>query len=105
MELKNIQKEQEKFIKARNWDKNPASEVFVHLIEEISEIGKHILFETGYKKTKIGSSDSRKNLKREFAHAFNLLLQLAIAFNIDLESAWKSEHELMKKRFSVSKCA
>ena len=99
MELKKIQKKQEEFIKKRKWDKNPTSEVFVHFIEEASEIGKHILFKTGYKKTEIGSSDSRKNLEREFAHAFNLLLQLAFCFDINLEKAWKKEHELMKERF------
>lgn len=103
MNLEEIQKEFEKFIKERKWEKAPASQVMVHLNEEISEIGRHILIEEGYKKVEGGNSERKKELGREFAQALNLLMQLAIHFNVNLEESWKSEIEIMKKRFPKEK--
>ena len=85
----------------RQWHKFSPSHVFTHLIEELGEIGRHILFEVGYKKEGLGHQrKKRENLSQEFAQAFNLFLQLAIHFEIDLESCWKEEITRMEKRFN-----
>ncbi len=101
MDLKKIQKIKEKFDKERDWDKFPASNVFVHLVEELGEIGRYINFEEGYKKESTGSSPNinKEELKREFAQVLMLFLQLANHYKIDLEKAFKDELEIMKKRF------
>ena len=99
IQLKKIQAKQEEFIKERSWEKFSASETFTHLIEELGEVGKYVLLESGYKKPKMGSSEKKKELSREFAQVFNLLMQLAIHFDVNLEDAWKDEIEIMEKRF------
>lgn len=101
MDLKNLQKIAEEFDRKRNWHKFRASNVFVHLVEELGEIGRHISFEEGYKKEGFGNSPNinREELKREFAQVFKLFVQLANHYLIDLEKALVEELEIMKKRF------
>ncbi len=99
MELSHIQEEFTQFIKRRGWDRFPATQVFTHLIEEIGEIGKHLLYEEGYKIKGLGHEGAGTSISQEFAQAFNLLLQLAIIHNVDLESAWKEEFSTMEQRF------
>ncbi len=102
LELSEIQKKQREFILKRRWDTFPASQVFTHLIEEFGEIGRHILFEEGYKKAGLGHKQAeRGNLKREFAQVFTLFLQLVTYFDIDLEQAWKEEIARMETRFDA----
>ncbi len=101
MELKEIQKIQEEFVKSRKWDRFNATQVFSHLIEELGEVVKFFLYAEGYKVKGAGHTGIEEdNIASEFGQAFNLFLQLAIAANIDLEDAWKQEHEKMKTRFS-----
>ncbi len=103
MNLKEMQSAKKKFDKARGWDKFRASNVFVHLVEELGEIGRHIKIEKGYKKNKGHTNKpERSELEREFAQAFMLFLQLANHYDIDLESAFSSELEIMEKRFNKS---
>ncbi|MFQ6123694.1 MAG: hypothetical protein ACE5R6_03690 [Candidatus Heimdallarchaeota archaeon] len=102
MELGEIQKRQREFILERRWNRFRPSQIFVHLIEELGEIASHLLFEEGYKKDDLGHERAEKeNLKMEFAQVFNLFLQLAIHFKIDLEQAWLEEIARMEKRFNV----
>ncbi|MHA1686967.1 MAG: hypothetical protein ACTSYD_11285 [Candidatus Heimdallarchaeaceae archaeon] len=100
MELKQLQKELVKFLENKKWLNFPPSEIFIHLIEELGEIGRHILFETGYKTSEMGHSPPKKeDLKREFGQAFSLFLHLASRLNVDLEEAIINELENMKQRF------
>lgn len=101
MNLNETQKLKLEFDKERNWDKFPASNVFVHLVEELGEIGRYINFEEKYKKKESGQSSNidKEKLKREFSQVLMLFLQLANHYNIDLEDAFKKELEIMKKRF------
>src|SRR3989338_7479886 len=100
MNLKEMQKTKKEFEKKRRWDRHRASNVFVHLVEEIGEIGRHINYEEGYKEKGKNSPDiSRKELEREFAQTLMLLLQLANHYDIDLEKAFASELKIMEKRF------
>ena len=103
VDLSEIQKKQQEFILARRWNTFPASQVFTHLLEELGEIASYLLYGEGYKKEGLGHkrADS-ENLSREFAQVFNLFLQLAIHFGIDLESAWKAEMARMETRFKAT---
>ena len=103
MNLDDIQKKKLEFDTERGWHKNRASNVFVHLIEELGEVGRYISFEEGYKKKGGGSGrDIDKNeLSREVAQVFLLFLQLASYYEIDLEKAVLDELKIAKERFKV----
>ncbi|MGD9396511.1 MAG: hypothetical protein PVJ05_08800 [Candidatus Thorarchaeota archaeon] len=102
MQLREIQQKLDKFEKNRGWDKFPASLVFAHLIEELGEISRHITVKEGYKVIGLGHEAPKKDeLSREFAQAFNLFIQIANTFGVDLESAVLSELEIMEERFSA----
>lgn len=102
MHLKEIQTKLGDFEKARGWEKFPASLVFAHLIEELGEISRHITVDEGYKVVGLGHiAPDRKELHREFAQVFNLFMQLANHYNIDLEASVLSELDIMEKRFSA----
>lgn len=100
MQLKDLQEKLNEFEKARGWDKFPASLVFAHLVEELGEISRHITVKEGYKVIGLGhEAPKTEELSREFAQAFNLFIQIANSFGVNLESAVLSELEIMEKRF------
>ena len=101
MDLREIQKKDKLFCEERGWDKFSPSLVLIHLYEELSEVGEYILYKDGYKKAGMGNdkNEDYENLKREFGQILSLLMQLANSFDVDLESAFLSEFEIMKKRF------
>jgi NTP pyrophosphatase (non-canonical NTP hydrolase) len=102
MDLKLIQAKLKDFEKLRSWDKFPASLVFTHLIEELGEISRHITVDEGYKAIGLGhDAPDKKELHREFAQVFNLFVQLANHYEIDLEGSVLSELEIMEQRFSA----
>ncbi len=104
LDLREIQKMKHDFEKARGWDKFSPALVFSHLIEELGEIADYILIEEKYKVPGLGhDSPDMKNLAREFAQAFNLFVQLANHYNIDLEKAILDEMKIMEKRFPADK--
>jgi len=91
------------FERRRGWDRFRESQVFTHLIEEISEIGRHILVKEGYKVSGLGHGEPEGEVWREFAQAFSLFLQLANRFGVDLEEAFRMELERMERRFDPEK--
>ena len=99
MELSEIQRMHEDFVRERKWDRFPASLVFIHLEEEVAEMGSHILIEEGYKKEGMGNSIHKKDIESECAQVLSLLLQLASAFGVDMEKAFLRELEKNRKRF------
>lgn len=103
MEFKEAQEIVLKFEKARRWDLFRESQIFTHLIEEVSEIGRHILQREGYKTRGLGHEAAESDVSREFAQALTLLIQLANRMNVDLEIAFKREMEVMERRFEADK--
>jgi NTP pyrophosphatase (non-canonical NTP hydrolase) len=102
MEIKELMKELRIFLDERGWLSFSPNDVFIHLIEELGEIGKYLLFLSEYKTEEIGHEEPPKEkLSREFAQAFSLFMQLCIVLNIDLEKVWLEELEIMKKRFPI----
>ncbi len=101
MNLNKIQRVKLEFDKKMKWNKFHASNVLVHLLEELGEIGRYINFEEGYKKKGSGNNPNinKSELKREFAQVLTLLLQLANHYQIDLEKAFEAELKITKKRF------
>ncbi len=99
--LRDMQEEFKVFCRERGWDKFKASNILVHLIEELGEIARHVNYEEGYKKKGLGHEGSKSDLEREFAQVLNLFIQLANHYGVDLTSAWDKELKLMKKRFDA----
>ncbi len=103
MELNKIQQEVYDFLEERGWLKFPPNDVLIHLYEELSEIGKHILFITNYKDEEGHKKPNKEDLPREFAQAFSLFMQLCILLDVDLEEAWINEIKIMRDRFPIDK--
>ncbi len=99
MNLSELQHQKKKFDEERTWDVFPASQVFVHLVEEIGEIGRNILYKEGYKKGGLGHSEAPSDVHREYAQSLSLLIQLANMQGIDLEEAYFREMQIMRRRF------
>jgi len=99
MELTEIQKIQKKFIEDRKWERFPPTQVFVHLIEELGEVGSHLLYDVGYKVKGLGHEGEDSPVSQELAQVFNLFLQLCIHLDVDLQSAWQEEYQRNLKRF------
>ncbi len=99
MKLSEIQRQKKKFDEQRKWDAFPASQVFVHLVEEIGEIGRNILHSEGYKKGGLGHSDAPTESQREYAQTLSLLIQLANMQGVNLEEAYRREMRIMRRRF------
>lgn len=91
------------FLQERDWLKYSPNDVFIHLIEELGEIGKYLLFLSEYKKESQGHKEPPKeDMSREFAQVFSLFLQLCILLDIDLEESWKKEINIMRERFPTN---
>ncbi|UJG41968.1 MAG: hypothetical protein K9W45_05750 [Candidatus Heimdallarchaeum aukensis] len=104
MKFKEIINELREFLIQRDWLNFPAHAVFIHLIEELGEVGKHILFDIEYKTESMGHKKPNKHdLQRELAQSFTLLLQLSLILDVDLEKAWMEELKIMKDRFPREK--
>lgn len=101
MELDKIISTLKIFLEEQNWLEFSPNDVFIHLIEELGEIGKHLIFASGYKTEEQGhQKPDIQELSREFAQVFTLFLQLCILHDINLEEAWIKEMETMRERFS-----
>jgi len=100
LELKEAQRLMRQFEEDRRWGEFAPSLLLLHLMEELTEIGEHILVREGYKVEGLGHKvDREAEVGREFAQAFSLLLQLANRFEIDLEEAFLGELQVMERRF------
>ncbi|MEN2974107.1 MAG: hypothetical protein ABDH32_00845 [Candidatus Caldarchaeales archaeon] len=103
MKIRDAQKMILDFENSRRWTVFRESQIFTHLVEEVSEIGRHILSREGYKVSGLGHEVAQGEAAREFAQAFILFLQLANRMNVDLEEAFIKEMEIMKERFDMEK--
>ncbi len=103
MRISEAQKRMLEFERARGWNRFAESQIFTHLVEEISEVGRHILVKEGYKIEGLGHEVPGDDVAREFGQAFSLLLQLANRLGVDLEKAFTEEIERMERRFDPEK--
>jgi NTP pyrophosphatase (non-canonical NTP hydrolase) len=102
MEFSKIVEDFHNFLEERGWLSFSPNDVFIHLVEELGEIGKYLLFLSEYKTEKQGhTKPPKENLSREFAQSFSLFLQLCILLDINIEEAWINEFETMKERFPI----
>lgn len=104
MNLNELQERILRFEHERGWERFKESLIYAHLIEEITEIGRHILAREGYKVEELGHAPSSgEDVGSEFAQALTLFIQLANRFNVNLSKALEAELEKMERRFPAEK--
>ncbi|MFX1511812.1 MAG: hypothetical protein ACFFCQ_04435 [Promethearchaeota archaeon] len=99
--LRTLQKIERKFDQTHGWGQFSPSQIFIHLIEELGEIGSHLLWQTGYKTEQIGHRKKKNkiSLETEFGQCLSLFLHLANSLDVDLQTAYLKELERMEQRF------
>ncbi|MBI2043909.1 pyrophosphatase [Candidatus Pacearchaeota archaeon] len=98
--LKEAQKIIDEFVKERHWER-PSSDTFIHLVEEIGEVGSNILIMKDYGGGH--TKDKLVNLEEELADVLYLLLKLANENNVDLQNAFTSKIEKIRNKFPANK--
>jgi len=99
MELKDLQKECKKIVDGVGDSLNrrhTKDEAFIHLVEEIGEIGREI----NNQRLRPEKFD-KENFKKEFADTLLFLLYLAEIYNVDIQKAIKEKMNELKKRFNL----
>lgn len=100
MDIKDYQSRLLTFLSERQWLEFSPAEVFTHLMEELGEIGRHILFITGYKAEDMRhKAPNKEDLAKEFAQAFSLFVHLAILLNVNLNNAIEEDLDSIEDRF------
>jgi NTP pyrophosphatase (non-canonical NTP hydrolase) len=99
LDISELQKTLRKFHTERKWDEFPLSLVLVHLIEEVGELGKYILYKEGYKKKGLGHQTEPYDVNREIVQILFLLIQIANSFSTDLNATIQNELSIMATRF------
>lgn len=95
--LKEVQEQVKEFVAERNWE-TPASDILIHMIEELGEVARNVLKMKNYggQHTTINLEN---NMDEELADVFYLLLKLANESNINLGIAFGKKMEKNSKRF------
>ena len=87
---------------ARGWDRVSPSQTFVHLVEEMGEVARLVLYKEGYKDPN-EKSDLQAQLAEELADATTFLFKLSYLFDVDLETALAGKQEKSQRRTSVDR--
>lgn len=98
--LKEAQEIIRKFVEERSWER-PSADTFIHLVEEIGEVGRNILIMKDYGGAH--TKDKPVNMEEELADVLYLLLKLANENNVDLQNAFTSKVEKIRKKFPTNK--
>lgn len=86
---------------ARGWDRVAPAQTFVHLVEEIGEVARLVLYKEGYRNPD-ERADLQAELAGELADAATFLFKLAYQFDIDLEAALIGNQAKAERRFGVT---
>ncbi len=80
----------------RGWTKDSPAEKFVLFIEEVGELAKAMRKAAGLYEERAKSHST--SLEEEFADVLSYLLDLANAFQIDLEQVFRAKEEVNRSR-------
>lgn len=94
--LKELQHYMAEICQERGWTKDSSAEKFVLFIEEVGELAKAMRKKTGLYEEHAKRRDMP--LEEEFADVLSYLLDLANAFQIDLEQAFRAKETLNRSR-------
>ncbi len=102
MEIKEFQAWLEEWDRKRGWDRVEPSHTLLHVIEEMGEIARRVLYLEGYKHGKT-EEEMRSELSAEIADALTLLVKLAAQFGIDVEESLIANMEKVEARYPLEK--
>lgn len=100
MQVSEYQRWLKEYDQARGWDRVSPSQTFVHLIEELGEVAKLVLYAEGYRDP-AEKPDLHECLAEELADAATFLFKLAYQFDVDLERALAGNQAKAERRFGV----
>jgi len=100
LEIREFQSWLERWDKDRGWDEVDPSHTLLHIVEEIGEIARRVLYFEGYKSGK-SEEELRRELSAEIADALTMLFKLAAQFGIDVEESLEANMEKVEARFPV----
>ena len=80
----------------RGWTKDTPAEKFVLFVEEIGELAKAMRKRAGLYEEK--ARQREVSLEEEFADVLSYLLDLANAYQVDLERAFRAKEEINQTR-------
>ena len=102
MEIKEFQAWLEEWDRKRGWDRVEPSHTLLHVIEEMGEIARRVLYLEGYKHGKT-EEEMHSELSAEIADALTLLVKLAAQFGIDVEESMIANMEKVEARYPLEK--
>jgi NTP pyrophosphatase (non-canonical NTP hydrolase) len=94
--LKDLQHYLDEVCQERGWTKDSPSEKFVLFIEEVGELAKAMRKTAGLYEERAKQRDA--SLEEEFADVLSYLLDLANAYQVDLERAFRAKEEVNRSR-------
>ena len=100
MRIADYQRWLKEFDQVRGWDRVAPSQTFVHMIEEIGEVARLVLYKEGYRDAH-EKADLQAQLAEEIADAAAFLFKLANQLDIDMEAALSAHQIKAEKRFGV----
>jgi NTP pyrophosphatase (non-canonical NTP hydrolase) len=101
MEIAEYQRWLEEYDRVRGWDRISPSQTFVHLMEELGEVARLVLYLEGYKPGEGREARLKAELAEELGDAATFLFKIAYQFGIDMEAAMKSNMPKAEGRYSV----
>jgi len=101
MNISDYQRWLKEYDETRGWDRVAPAQTFVHLVEEIGEVARLVLYKEGYRDAN-EKADLQAELAGELADAATFLFKLAYQFDIDLEAALIGNQAKAERRFGVA---
>jgi len=100
MKISEYQNWLEEYDRAREFHRCSPGHTFIHLAEELGEVGRLVLYEEGYREP-ADLPELQELLAGELADAATFLFKLAYQYDIDLEAALIRNQEKAEGRFGV----
>jgi NTP pyrophosphatase (non-canonical NTP hydrolase) len=101
VEIAEYQRWLKEYDRLRGWDRVSPSQTFVHLMEELGEVARLVLFLEGYKPGEGREDELKAELTEELGDAATFLFKIAYQFDIDMEAAMKGNVPKAEDRYSV----
>ena len=83
----------------RGWDRVLPSHTFLHMGEELGEIGRLLQFLEGYRKTDKSRQELRSELAGELADLLAFVFKLANQYDVDIDRAMQDHLEAFVERY------
>ena len=100
MKISEYQDWLEAYDREREFHRCSPGHTFIHLVEELGEVARLVLYEEGYREP-AEKPERRELLAEELADAATFLFKLAYQYEIDLEGALLRNKEKAEGRFGV----